>query len=29
MDIMELRGDEALRKFSRRLKAMAFIGREV
>jgi hypothetical protein len=29
MDIMELRKDETLRKFSRRLKAMAFIGREV
>jgi hypothetical protein len=26
MDIMELRRHEALRKFSRRLKAMAFIG---
>jgi hypothetical protein len=25
MDIMELRKDEALRKFSRRLKAVAFI----
>jgi hypothetical protein len=25
MDIMELRKDEALRKFSRRLKSLAFI----
>jgi hypothetical protein len=29
MDIMELRKDEALRKFSRRLKAMAFMRAEV
>jgi hypothetical protein len=29
MDIMELRRADALRKFSRRLKGMAFIGREV
>jgi hypothetical protein len=28
MDIMELRRHEALREFSRRLKALAFIGRE-
>jgi hypothetical protein len=29
MDIIDLRKVEALREFSRRLKAMAFIGGEV